>query len=98
MDSQFAKNIFSAAGQTVLETVILLILYRYLIVHLGVEQLGIWSVVLATVSATRVSELGLGGSITKFVATYRAQGNNMAASEALQTAALALASYLVSLL
>jgi O-antigen/teichoic acid export membrane protein len=91
MSNRLIKNIFSAAGQTVVQTIILLVLYRYLIVLLGVEQIGIWSVVLATVSATRVSELGLGGSITKFVAFYRAKGNDLAASECLQTAALSVA-------
>lgn len=90
MISKLTKNIFSAAGQTIVQMAILMVLYRYLIDRLGIEQLGIWSVVLATASATRVSELGLGGSITKFVAAYRSQGNDKAAAEALQTAAVSV--------
>ena len=42
-------------------------------------------------SATRLSELGLAGSVTKFVASYMAQGDRRAASEAVQTAAISLA-------
>lgn len=90
MTSRLTKNIFSAAGQTIVQTAILLLLYRYLLDHLGIERLGIWSIVLATASAARVSELGLGGSITKFVATFCAQRNEEAASEALQTAVISV--------
>jgi O-antigen/teichoic acid export membrane protein len=90
MRHRLLKNIFSAAGQTIIQTVMLLILYRYLINHIGVDQLGIWSVVLAVVSSARVSELGFGGSITKFVAAYRAQGDDKAAAESLQTAAISV--------
>ena len=90
MKSKLAKNIFSAAGQTIVQTVILLILYRYLLDRIGVDQLGIWSIVLATASAARVSELGFGGSIIKFVAAYRAQGDDQAAAESLQTAVISV--------
>ena len=90
MRHRLLKNIFSAAGQTIVQTVILLILYRYLIDRIGVDQLGIWSIVLATASAARVSELGFGGSIIKFIAAYRAQGDDQAAAESLQTAAISV--------
>lgn len=86
--SRLIKNMLSAGGQTILQTLILFFLYRYLIGAIGIEQLGIWSIVLASASATRVSELGLGGSVTKFVAAHLANGNNEAAAETLQTAAI----------
>ena len=92
------KNVFSAAGQTVVQTVVLFLLYRYLIDRLGIERLGIWGVVLATTSVARVGELGLSGSVTKFVSTHRSQGNDRAAREGLQTAAISLAVILALLL
>lgn len=84
------KNIFSAAVQTIIQTVVLLVLYRYLIDTIGVEKLGIWSIVLATASAARVSELGMAGSVTKYVADYRAKNDYQGAGESLQTAAVSL--------
>ncbi|MDH3673520.1 MAG: hypothetical protein OES46_20580 [Gammaproteobacteria bacterium] len=54
--------------QAGISALVLFILYRFLIVQVGVEKLGLWSVLLAFVSATRVSELGLGGGVTRFVA------------------------------
>ena len=77
---------------------VLFFVYRYLIDRLGLERVGIWALVLATASATRVSELGLASSVTKFVASARADGNERAAAEAVQTAAISLALVLAILL
>ena len=92
--STLLRNAFSAAGQTLVQTAVLFFLYRYLIDRLGIEQVGVWAVVLATASAARVSEMGLAGSVTKYVAASRAEGNDRAASEVLQTAAITLAAVL----
>lgn len=89
-----SRNVLSAAAQTLVQTVALFFVYRHLIRHLGVERLGVWGIVLATTSVARVSELGLSGSVTKFVSTYAARGNERAASEAIQTAAISIAGIL----
>ncbi len=88
--NRLTRNIFSAAAQILVQIVVLLVLYRYLLDTIGVEKLGIWSIVLATASAARVSELGMAGSVTKYVAGYRAEENHQAAAESLQTAAVSL--------
>jgi O-antigen/teichoic acid export membrane protein len=90
MTDKLTKNIFSAAGQTVVQTIVMMILYRYLLDTIGVEKFGIWAVVLATASAARVSELGMAGSVTKFVASFFAQDNDLAIAEIIQTAAISL--------
>jgi O-antigen/teichoic acid export membrane protein len=84
-------NVLSAAGQTLVQTAVMFFLYRYLIDALGIDEVGVWSVVLATSSSARVTELGLGSSVTKFVAACRARGDDRRAGELLQTAALTLA-------
>jgi O-antigen/teichoic acid export membrane protein len=70
-----------------------LILYRYLIATIGVERLGIWSVVLATTSASRITELGLTGSVVRFVAKYLASDDHKNASDIVQTAVLSLGGF-----
>lgn len=86
----FLRNASSAVGQTLVQTLAFFVLYRYLIGRLGIEQVGVWSVVLASASAARISELGLGGSVTKFVAACQAKGDTRGSSAILQTAALTL--------
>jgi O-antigen/teichoic acid export membrane protein len=88
------RNALAAAGQTVIQTAVLFLVYRYLVHQLGIEQVGVWAVVLATASAARISELGLAGSVTRFVASYRAAANDQAASEIVQTAAISVAAIL----
>lgn len=90
MANPLVRNAFSAAGQTIAQTLVLVFLYRYLLNTIGVEKLGVWSIVMATASAARLSEMGLAGSVTKFVAAYRAQGNEQAATESLHSAAISL--------
>jgi O-antigen/teichoic acid export membrane protein len=92
------RNITSAGSQIVVQTFALFFLYSFLIDILGVERLGIWSIILASASAARISELGLGGSVTKFVASYRAQEDLVAVGEVLQTGAITIAVILGAIL
>ena len=51
----------------------LFFLYRFLVRTIGVERLGIWSLVLATTSAVTLANQGFSTSVTKFVAKYAAR-------------------------
>ncbi|MGC8744981.1 MAG: polysaccharide biosynthesis C-terminal domain-containing protein, partial [Verrucomicrobiia bacterium] len=51
----------------------LFFLYRFLLKTIGVEQFGIWSLVLSTTSIIGAANLGISGSIVKFVAKYIAR-------------------------
>jgi len=73
-----------------LSAVMLFFLYRYLVSTLGVAKLGIWSVVLASASASRLAELGLSVCTTRFVAKYIALVEPLRAAAAIETAALTL--------
>lgn len=85
------NNLLFSGTQVLIQAVIYLILYRYLLDTIGIEKIGIWSIVLATTSAAKISEMGLAGSITKFVAKYHSKKNDTAASECIQTASVTLA-------
>jgi O-antigen/teichoic acid export membrane protein len=88
------RQTFTNAGtsivQVILSGVILFVLYRFLLITIGVEQLGIWSIVLATTTVTHISNLGLSGSVVKFVAKYVARAELENVSGVIQTAALSL--------
>lgn len=79
-----------AVAQVVFSAVILFVLYRYLLVTIGVEQIGVWSIVLATTSVSCIGELGLSGSVVKFVAKYIARGDMDNASGVIQTATISI--------
>ncbi|MFX0141665.1 MAG: hypothetical protein ACFFDN_48960, partial [Candidatus Hodarchaeota archaeon] len=85
---QILINAIMSAAQIVIISGILFILYRFLLNTIGVEQLGVWSLVLATTSITQIAGFGLSGSVVKFVAKYIARRDNENISGVIQTAAI----------
>jgi O-antigen/teichoic acid export membrane protein len=82
------RNAIMAVAQAVVSGIVLFLLFRYLLRTVGPEQIGIWAVVLATASASRISEMGLTGSAVKFTAGYLARGELGKASDVIQTTAI----------
>lgn len=91
-------NAIMSLAQVVLVSGVLFFLYRFLVKTIGVEQLGIWSLVLATTSVTQVVNFGLSGSAVKFVAKYVARGEYNNVSGVIQTAVISLAILIGSVL
>ena len=88
---QILKNAGMASIQVLFSGGILFILYFFLLRRLGAAELGIWSIVLASSSAARLSELGLSGGVVRFVAKYMAREDAKKASAVVQTAVLSIA-------
>ena len=73
-----------------LGTGVMLVLYRYITGTLGVALLGVWSVVLAAASASRLANMGVGSGMTRFVAKYRALNDMRTAAIMVETSAVTL--------
>ena len=56
--------------QIVVISIVLFFLYKFLLGTIGVEQFGIWSLVLATTAVTQIADLGFSGGVVKFVSKY----------------------------
>ena len=67
------SNITLTVFQVVVSGLTFFFLYKYLFQELGAEKIGIWSLVIAIVSAARISEIGLSGGVVKYVAEARSQ-------------------------
>lgn len=92
------RNAAMASSQVLLSGGMLFALYYFLLRQIGPSQLGIWSIVLATSSAVRLSELGLSGGVVRFVAKYVARQDEISASNVIQTAVLSIATLLALIL
>lgn len=88
---QILLNAFMSIMQTFTISVVLFFLYKYLLNTIGVEQLGIWSLVLATTSVSQIASFGLSGSIVKYVAKFVAKDDLKGVSEVVQTALISAA-------
>ena len=76
MSLLLAKNIWANIAQMVISAALILVLYKFISSRLGVAELGVWSVIMASVSLARLSEFGLSASVTRFVALCSASGNS----------------------
>lgn len=98
LKGRIIRNSAAAIAQVVATGVILVVLYRYLLSTIGVERLGVWSIVLAATSITRLGEAGFSGSVVRYVSKYIAQETSEKIDEVIQTGAICAAAGVGSLL
>lgn len=98
MPGSVANNALANVIQIFISTLLIFVLYRYIGAELGVDQLGVWSVVLATASASRLADLGLSAGITRFVARDLARALPRKAAQTIETSVITLAIMVVILL
>jgi O-antigen/teichoic acid export membrane protein len=89
-----AINAVANIIQSLVSAALLFILYRYINKELGFSEIGVWSIVIATVSASRLADFGISSGITRFIAKELAIGNIKKAVQVLETG---FATLLVSL-
>lgn len=77
-------------AQTIIAALTVFALYKFLYVHIGPEQLGLWAVVLASVSLGRLAELGFSTTVLRFVSMHLATGNRVRAANILETGILSI--------
>ena len=91
---QIIKNAIMSVMQIVVISGVLFLLYKFLLNTIGVEELGIWSLVLAITAVTQIANLGLSGSVVKFVAKYIARNEDENVSKVIQTAAISVSVFI----
>lgn len=91
---QLLINAFSSVMQIIISGGVLFILYRFLLKTIGVDKLGLWSLVLATTSVTGIAQFGFSGSVVKFVAKYKAHDDMESVSGIIQTASISLSVFI----
>lgn len=84
-------NAIMSVVQVVVIAGVIFILYRFLFHTIGVERLGVWSIVLATTSVGLIANLGLSASVVKFVAKYLARSEEKLVAGVIQTSAISIA-------
>ena len=85
-----ARNAAVSALNVVVTGLVLFVLYRFLLRTIGIAELGVWSIVLATTSIGRISQLGIAASVVRLVSREVARGAQPAVVEVVHTAAIAM--------
>lgn len=92
-ERRLLANAMASMANVVVGSALLFVLYRLLLHRLGPETLGVWSLLIASVSAARLSELGMAAGATRFVAAARATGDDRQAVQVAETATLTLLAF-----
>lgn len=92
--TEFRKTVGRNAAwsfmQTITSALTVFVLYKYLYGFLGPEQLGLWAVVLASVSLGRLAELGFSTTVLRFISMYLAKGDKHHAASILETGLISI--------
>ena len=70
-------------------SVALFLLYKFVLSHLGVKHLGVWSVVLATTSLARFGDIGAAAGLSRFIAASMATNDFKTTRDYIETAFIA---------
>jgi O-antigen/teichoic acid export membrane protein len=70
---KISKNIFSSVAQVIVVGLVYLFLYKFLLKVVGVEHLGVWSIILATTSVANLANFGITSGLVKFIADYNSR-------------------------
>lgn len=70
------KNSNLAIVEYITNVVVLFFVYRIIIVHLGIEGLGMWSLLLSLFSITSLGNAGIASGTVKFIAEYKSEDDN----------------------
>jgi O-antigen/teichoic acid export membrane protein len=84
---RFTINVASSVTQSLLNGLLYYLLYKYLLQHLGIDLLGVWSILLTIISIASIANLGIGLSIIRIAAKYN-QNNFEELGKVVQTAQL----------
>lgn len=90
VDNRLIQNAVMGALQVFFSGAILFLLFHYLLKEIGPDKVGIWSIILASASVAKISEMGFSGSAVKFVAKYLARDEKNNASHVIQTTVITI--------
>src|SRR5690348_13632817 len=84
-------NAFASVAEVIVSGLVLFLVFRFLIAHLGPDVVGVWSLVLATTSLARAVDFGLSAAVLRFVSAAQAQQRSQDAIAYVQTATVTMA-------
>lgn len=96
--SKIHKNALFSIAQAIIVSISIFISYKYLIITLGAEKLGVWSLLLASVSILNIGNLGLSSTVVKYIAKYLVTNDSDKISKIIETSIITVFSISILLL
>ena len=87
---QYRRNLFTGYGLMAAEVAVAFILTPYIIVKLGVAAYGIWSLMISVIGYMGLVDIGIRGSVGRYINHYLARDDERAVSEVVGTSTVVL--------
>jgi O-antigen/teichoic acid export membrane protein len=91
LSNSIARNVAATLLQVTITGGAFFVLYRFMYRQLGVEQIGVWSIVLASTSVSRLADLGLSASVVRHVARALGAADSQLVRATIETTVVTLA-------
>ncbi|WP_287061624.1 polysaccharide biosynthesis C-terminal domain-containing protein [Mesorhizobium sp.] len=88
VSKQLSRNSLFAVCQSFVVTLCLFLAYRIAISQVGLERLGVWSLLLAGAAVARIGDISGGGALARFVAKDSRTGRSQGARNSVHTVLL----------
>jgi len=83
-------NVVTSGAQVLLIGLVYIFLYKFLLKLLGIELLGVWSVVLSTSSLANLANFGIADSVVRFVALFKKERDEVKIKQLIFTSTIFL--------
>ena len=90
MNQKLISNVLANIVQMFVSALLIFVLYRFISFKLGVGLLGVWSVVLASASTSKLADFGLTAGLTRFVARELARNDLYRAAKVVETTSVTI--------
>lgn len=78
LNERLGRNVLLSGGQAIVAAVVMFLAYRVFLREVGLERMGLWSLLLASASAARLADVTGAGGLSRFVAQAREDGRDAA--------------------
>lgn len=85
---QLGRNALFSLSQSVVVIIFIFLVYRLIVVHVGIERLGVWSLLIAGSSLVRIGDISGAGALARFVAMGSRVGETVPACDYVHTVML----------
>ena len=83
--NKLSNNAIANILQAILSTILMFVIYRFLNDNLGIALIGIWSIVLASVSSSRLIDVGFSSGVIVFIAKFITKNDYQSVRESIDS-------------
>lgn len=91
-------NILFSLLQIIITGLVYYFLYKYLLKNIGLNLMGVWTIVLSISSTANIANLGIGSGVVRFTALFKSNNENEQINKLIHTSLLLIAGFFFAII